>query len=110
MYYPNTILHRNGKELKKNWKLTKEVLLKDIRGGNYGVIVNAVYAFIGIGREEMIPVLIRILNTEGDKTMAEAFLNCGHSELNAAAREWAVRHGYTISPGSGAHPVSWGGW
>ncbi|MBI4826159.1 MAG: hypothetical protein HY807_07020 [Nitrospirae bacterium] len=58
--------------------------------------------------EEIIPVLINKLDTEGTKVMAEAYLNCGHDKLNAAAREWAANHRYTIQTGQGAAPIGWG--
>lgn len=104
------VAQRKGKELKKDWGITKDVLLKDVGSGNYGIIENALYAFIAIGKEEIIPELIETLNTNGTKTTAEAYLNCGHSGLGKAAREWASRHGYTIYTGAGAAPVGWGQW
>ena len=42
------------------------------------------YAFIDIGKKEIIPVLIKKLNTEGNKFMAEVYLNCGDDELKKA--------------------------
>ncbi len=81
-----------------------------MESNNYGIIVNTLYAFIGIGKEEIIPELIEKLNTVGNKTTAEAYLNCGHSGLANAAKEWAWRHGYSISTGSGNAPVGWGRW
>jgi hypothetical protein len=104
------VAKREGKVLKENWNVTKSVLLKDVESDCYSTVENALYAFTAIGRDEIIPVLIDKLNNRGNKTMAEAFLNCGNSSLVNAATEWADRNGYKISKGAGAHPVSWGAW
>lgn len=101
---------RQGELAQNNWQLTQAVLLEDIRSSNYKDILNALVAFIGIGNKEIIPKLIDILNDEGTKEMAEAFLNSGSSELNAEAKKWAAKSGYTITQGPGYHPVNWGGW
>ena len=101
---------RNSEKLKENWNTTKDVLLKDVKSYNCLTIENALYAFVAIGKEEIIPKLIETLNEKGDKAMAEAYLNCGHSGLAEAAREWVSSHGYSISTGSGKAPVGWGSW
>lgn len=101
---------RDSHDIKKEWEVTKKILLMDVDSDKYRTIENALYAFIGIGENEIIPILIESLNTKGTKTMAEAYLNCGHKELDKAAKEWAARHGYYISKGSGASPVTWGRW
>ena len=85
------------------WNATKEVLLDDVRSGDYQTIERALYAFIGIGNPKILPDLIKALNRDGTKTTAEAYLNCGRRELADAAESWAKTHGYTISMGSGAH-------
>ncbi|HHT9138888.1 MAG TPA: HEAT repeat domain-containing protein [Candidatus Wunengus sp. YC60] len=103
------VAQRDGTRLRESWEVTQKILLKDIETNVYCTIENALYAFIGIGKREIIPVLIEKLNVKGSKTMAEAYLNCGNDELNNAAREWASKNGYHISTGSGAAPVGWGG-
>jgi uncharacterized membrane-anchored protein YjiN (DUF445 family) len=99
-----------GDKLKQMWNTTKRVLLKDVESNNYRVIEDALYAFIAIGKKEIIRELIDTLNRKGTKIMAEAYLNCGNKELDDAARDWAYRHGYTIFPGFGDAPVGWGSW
>ncbi|MEM4245626.1 MAG: HEAT repeat domain-containing protein, partial [Candidatus Nanoarchaeia archaeon] len=94
--------------LRKRWSEVKDVLLKDVESGEYKLVENALYAFIGIGNEEIIPSLIDILNKKGDANMAEAYLNCGHDKLRSAASDWAKEHGYTIMYGGGTSPVWWG--
>jgi len=116
------VAQRKGTRLREKWPETKRVLLDDVKRGDYSRKENALYAFMGIGNEEVIPQLIDILDDDhpritssafvydGAKTIAEAFLNCGHEELDKAARSWAAQHGYTIHEGQGAAPVAWGSW
>ncbi|ODS30640.1 MAG: heat repeat-containing PBS lyase [Candidatus Scalindua rubra] len=104
------VAKRDRYKLMQMWDRSKQILLKDIESNEYKVIENSLYAFIGIGKKEIIKDLITTLNREGTKTMAEAYLNCGNKELDDAARDWARRHGYSISTGPGAHPVGWGSW
>ncbi len=92
------------------WEQMKGVLLEDVLSNEYIVIENALYAFIALGREEIIPDLIKTLNSKGNKTMAEAYLNCGQKELDSAARAWSASHGYYITVGTGTAPVGWGEW
>ena len=91
------------------WEDTKRVLLNDVTSDNYNIIENALYTFISIGRQEIIPELINILNTKGTITTAEAYLNCGNEELFDAAVSWAHKHGYTIDYSVGSSAVRWGG-
>lgn len=101
---------RKANQAKNNWRLTRRVLLEDVRSGSYDKILNALVAFIGIGKKDIIPELNQILDDEGDKKMAEAFLNSGSAELRNTAESWALRRGYEITQGPGYHPVNWGGW
>jgi len=103
------VVKRNGDQLKQMWEDTKRVLLNDVTSNNSNVIKNALYAFIGIGKQEIIPDLINILNKKGTKTTAEAYLNCGNKELSSAAKSWASKHGYYIQYSGGSSPVRWGG-
>jgi HEAT repeats len=102
------VAKREGLTLRENWSLTKTVLLKDVQSPKYHTIENALFAFIGIGNTEILPELIKTMNTKGNKIMAEAFLNCHHPELDITARDWVARHGYSISVGPGAAPINWG--
>lgn len=102
------IAKRQRTGLVESWNVTQKVLLDDVSSRDYRHIENALYAFIGIGKGEIIPVLIEKLDRHGNKIMAEAYLNCGHPELRSAAEAWARRNGYVINSGSGSHPVSWG--
>lgn len=126
---------RDGDLLRKEWLITRKVLLDDVRGKEHGGVSrrfsklwrfltgdrrdteqryrrmrNALYAFVGIGKEEILSDLIKALHRRGDKTMAEAYLNCGHAKLSDAARKWASLHGYDIHDSGGKHQVTWGMW
>jgi HEAT repeat protein len=101
---------RDRKSLDSRWEQTKRVLLNDITSASKLKIENAVYAFISLGKEETIDELIRILDREGNREIAETYLNCGSSRLGEAARSWARTHGYSISSGSGSGMATWGRW
>ena len=104
------VAKRDGSSLKRIWTVTKEVLLLDAQSSDYLIIQTALHAFIGIGNDAALLELIGALDQSGTKTMAEAYLNCGHKELRTAAEQWAKMEGYTLHMDEGAHPVSWGGW
>jgi len=57
------------------------------------------------GSEEKLASLLMVY---GNKSMAEDYLNCGSSVLDAAGRKWAGAHGYAISTGPGSHRATWG--
>lgn len=101
---------RDSQTLVAKWPLTKSVLLKAIDSPQFNTIQTALFAFIALGKEEIIPVLIDKLNRTGNKTMGEAFLNCGEPRLRRAAEDWARQRRYTISSaqGTGSAPVRWG--
>ena len=88
--------------------------MADIQSDDQRKIENAVYTFLFLGKEEMIPMLIKILNTKGDKTMALNYLDSGNNELENAAKLWASAHGYKIQTYQlqYVHPNvgGWGSW
>ena len=92
------------------WSDTKKILLSDIASGNKDKIQTALYTFIRIGKEEIVPDLVSILNKKGTKEIAEVYLNCGHKELSIAAKKWASRNGYQIGTNSYGGPTAprWG--
>ena len=71
---------------------------------------NALYAFIAIGKQEIIKELIDTLNAKGNKTIAKVYRNCGNKKLSSAAQNWAEKHQVYISIDSGPHLVSWASW
>lgn len=77
-------------------------ILYDIADGSYT-------GYIRTGNGEDIPLLIEALFAYGDKSMAEAFLNCGNEQLTDAARRWAQIEGYVIEFSSVGNYAAWGG-
>ena len=71
-------------------------------------VVKACHNYIRQGNESHVPELRYLLLEYGDKTLAEDYLNCGHSGLSSAAQEWANKHGYSTGTGFGSHRVTWG--
>lgn len=87
-----------------------EPLLAALKEPDLAVIAGA-YSFFFIERAEKgsEDALIQALNaSDYSKSMAEDYLNCGNSALEAAAREWAWKHGYQITAGGGGGTVRWG--
>jgi hypothetical protein len=104
------ICMRQATVLTGNWEQTRHILLEDMQSGDNKRMYNAVFTFICLGREDIISELVMILTKQGSKEMAEAYLNCGNEQLRMSAEGWANRYGYTITPGQGSSPVSWGKW
>jgi len=71
--------------------------------------VNVYRGLIELGYPGTEAALIQALAAFGTKPMAEVYLNCGNSELEAAASQWAQDHGfYTMAAGVGGGGVQWG--
>jgi len=104
------VANGQGYIVEERWNVSKTVLLDDIKSSDYFAIENALYSFIAIGRKEIISELIETLNDNGNKDMAEAYLNCGQMQLSEAARSWAYKNGYIIIKDSGKPLVEWGAW
>lgn len=102
------LANRDSEMLKQNWGMTKAVLLSDIDTNNYIAIENSLYGFIGIGKSEIIDTLVKKISKQGSKELAEAYINCGKSELVSAGEEWAKVHGYSINTGNGFSSGGWG--
>lgn len=99
---------RNGDALKNIQQETDRVLLGDLASGiernrNFGL-----FALIGLGDQDRVTRMIEILDAQEDKELAEAFLNCGHSDLVTAGENWCRVHGYDITKGGDRPPVKWG--
>jgi len=77
-----------------------EALIAALKDGNTNIIAGAYRFFIRKGIPGTENVLIRVLNSYGDKEMALDFLNCGNSKLEQPARTWARRNDYIITTSS----------
>ncbi|MBE3115556.1 MAG: hypothetical protein IMZ59_08590 [Actinobacteria bacterium] len=64
--------------------------------------------FIHRGEPGTEPILIKALNKHGNKSIGEAFLNCGNIKLEEAARSWAFFNGFTIIQNYRADFPRWG--
>ncbi len=100
---------RNKQALLDNWEMVRRILIRDANAENPGKVQNAVYALIGIGREEVVDELIGILSKKGNVEMARVFLSCGNDALSQAARSWARKHEVEFKSESENPIVEWGG-
>jgi HEAT repeat protein len=104
------VAKRNKQALLDNWQTAEKVLLSDARAENSLQAQNAVFALIGVGRDETVEELIRILDEKGNAEMARAFIQCGNALLLKAAQDWAAKHGNEkIVQENERDFVEWGG-
>lgn len=106
------VARRNGTDLQADWAKTQSVLLSEVDSGAPSNVQNALYAFINLGNAEVIPILKDRLAATYDVNVAEAFLNCGHPELEQAAETWAANNGYVVEtlPTTTNPDIQWGSW
>jgi hypothetical protein len=83
--------------------------METLKSGDDQAVQNAVFALVGIGREDTIGGLVKILQEKGTATIANVFLNCGNAILRDAAREWASRSGTGIDAPDSSYDIEWGG-
>jgi hypothetical protein len=93
-----------------DWEVSKRLLLEDAASRNVKKVENAIYTLISLGRPDMIPDLVKILDACDDPSLCETYLNCGHPTLINAGRRWAIKHEYSVTPGPGGTGPSWGAW
>jgi HEAT repeat protein len=100
-----------GAMLNEHWAVTKQVLMADVKSGQRYLIDYALYAFITIGNQDVIPALVDALHAQENQEMALAYLNCGESTLEAAGETWAKDRGYEVyqTEDASARKVVWGG-
>jgi flagellar biosynthesis/type III secretory pathway chaperone len=103
------VARRANNDLQALWSETKRILMKDITSKDNDKISNALYAFIGIGKEEVISDLLRLLENYGTLQIAEAYLNSGNKRLIKGAVSWSQDRGLEVQKYSeGNSPVQWG--
>ena len=103
------VARRAHGDLQALWSETKRILMKDIKSKDTDKISNALYAFIGIGKEEVISDLLKLLDNYGTVQIAEAYLNSGHSKLINGAVTWTEDRGLQVQKyADGNSPVQWG--
>lgn len=101
---------RDRDSLALDWEPSKRLLLEDARSRNPKRIENAINTFIAVGKHDMVPELVKILDATEDTSICEIYLNCGHPVLGNAGRRWATKRGYTVTPGSSNSGPNWGSW
>jgi hypothetical protein len=99
-----------GKMLNEQWSMAKKVLMEDIKSNKRNLIDYALYAFITIGNQDVIPNLVDALHSQESKEMALAYLNCGQPTLEAAGNTWASDRGYEVikTKDTSGRKVAWG--
>jgi HEAT repeats len=99
-----------GKMLNEQWSMAKKVLMEDIKSNKRNLIDYALYAFITIGNQDVIPNLVDALHSQESKEMALAYLNCGQPTLEAAGNTWARDRGYEVikTKDTSGRKVAWG--
>lgn len=95
--------HLRGLEAKY---ITNSLVLQVIKNNPMRLRILILAIKLGIQGSEK--KLASLLMDYGNKSMAEDYLNCGSSDLDAAGRAWARAHGYNILTGPGSHRATWG--
>ena len=81
-------------ELRNEWDLTLETLMRDLRSGREMQTEYAVLALLSVNPQTVIPKLKAVLAHEGDIILAKAYYASGNSPLIIAALDWAINNGY----------------
>ena len=103
------VARRANNDLQALWADAKRILLKDIESKDTDKISNALYAFIGIGKDEVIGDLLKLLDNHGTVQIAEAYLNSGNDKLVDGAESWTQERGLIVQKyADGNSPVQWG--
>ena len=104
------VAKKDRKGLTRNWEQTKQVLINDLKSDNLNTIETATYTFIGIGENETLNDMLRVLYQSGTKNLAQVYIDCGIDEISTLAKDWAHNQGYTLWMSGKEPPVSWGEW
>jgi hypothetical protein len=99
---------KNNQAMPLNSVIGAAALVDSPRPSSYDV-VSACHNFIQLGDASRIPELIFLLNNYGDVSLAEDYMNCGESTLEAAGCSWGRSRGYECTTGyNGSNRVRWG--
>lgn len=87
-------------------------LLYALRDRSTAAVANLYKRFIRWGESEALDIMCDAVIEHGYPTMVVDYLNCGSSQLDAAARRWCSSHGYRVitSSGGGWSGPRWGGY
>jgi len=93
------------------WQETKEVLLADVQSNDKQRIAYGLKALTALGRDDVLPDLLKVIEAQGTLLIANSYINCNHSVLRQAAIDWAKAHGYDIIELPGRSSAwNWGSW
>lgn len=95
-------------KLKAFEDVAERVLQTSIESTDACRVKEASYTLIKMGARRSIPRLVDALNRFGDRSMAEAYLNCGLEELQEAARGWGRQRGFSVEIRTGTPYLKWG--
>ena len=99
--------------LSEKWETVKKVLLEDVRSGETRAVYYALNALVAMGKDEVIPELVEILNTKNSAMIAEAYCRRGFAKLYKEGNKWLEDHGYrwvTLVGGGDDSPAAWEPW
>ncbi|MEJ2245007.1 MAG: HEAT repeat domain-containing protein [Acidobacteriota bacterium] len=102
------VAERDRQSLLDNWDTAKKVLIDDMAGAGNLEIENAVFALIGIGKDETVDDLVGILGKKGTAAMAKAFHTSGNPALIEAAQNWSIQNSVELDSGDDNPVVEWG--
>jgi len=91
-----------------NAKRAKKRLDEALTEKDYPVVAGGAEYYIMQGEEDTETKLIIALNLYGNQDMLDLYLNCGNSLLEAAAKSWAKKNGYSVMTSVGSPSVVWG--
>jgi HEAT repeat protein len=100
---------RDREKLLANWALTNKILQNDIAMVDEHTKSTALYALIGLGKEESISLLVSTLKNSSSVSIAEAYINSGNDHLKSAALSWTASHNLSVDEYTrGNNPILWG--
>jgi len=93
----------------KNWKKPDYVTNALVRlASKEYKRLQVLYLAIKLGIPGTEEKLLTMLMENGDKKMAEDYLNSGSAKLHEGGALWATRNGFAINTGAGSHRAFWG--
>lgn len=102
------IAARDIRSILENWDTARKVLFEGAESGDSKRIENSVLALIGIGQNEAVDELVKIIERDGTETMAKAYMDSGNDALIEAARNWMSRSGMEWNTENRRPAVLWG--
>jgi HEAT repeat protein len=102
----------DSNDLNANWPMVMSVLQEDCETATQAKVCNALYTCVCLGKKDLNPVFLELLNTRGNSNLATLYLNCDFGDLSDAAQAWVTAHGgrvFAMPSGNDEHLHS-GAW